>query len=71
MHRCNAITRIIESIQKRFPDYSNIEPATNYLTGRFYIDFLADKESREKMKTVKIPVELSCCPFCGAEFNKK
>lgn len=70
-HECEELKNIIQAIQKHYPDYENISPPVELLSGRMYLNFTADKPFRGKMKQVEIPVLLSKCPFCGEKYEDK
>ena len=66
---CDCIKKGKEAIQKQFPDYENISPPLEVLSGRLYLTFTADKPYRGKKKQVNIPVLLSKCPMCGEKYK--
>lgn len=69
MKQCDCHKIIIDGIKKQYPEYQNIVPPIELLSGRIYSNFTADKPSRGKMKQVDVPVLLSKCPFCGRKYK--
>lgn len=70
-HECEGLKAVIQAIQKHFPEYENISPPIELLSGKLYLDFTADKPFRNKKVQAKIPVLLSKCPFCGEKYEDK
>lgn len=69
MKQCDCLEQIVDGITKQHPEYENITSPVELLSGRVYLNFTAYRTVRGKRKQVDIPVLLSKCPFCGAEYK--
>lgn len=63
---CNCVQKMISKMTEK--GFENVEAPIELLSGRLYLSFSGNKKGQKKKR--EIPVLLSKCPFCGAEYGK-
>lgn len=65
---CNCMNEKIEQMKEKF-DLEEVVPPMELFSGRAILEF--EVKEKCKKRSIKMPMILSRCPFCGKSYDEK